>query len=293
MLGFPSLLCNWWLIFALSGFQLTKNDELLLRLAFPVLVKGETFNLQSPCGVNCSYVMEFEGPWLECANSTTSFFNESGEFSIYDGSWTDPRTASVTQSLYNGTFSIANFNSSTLTPVAYNNDNQSVLIQQNNLLCLPARAKFTINNTWTNNVQKREVSSETISRLVNLEPLSHDSEVTVSGFCSTTGSGLGTAPANWTDYALSFYRDLNHISVISAMMYYLDGSVIASDNVVTDLSAIVNSPSDILNTPLNIKNNDTSSNGSEWSYVEWSQPITSNSIGGKLVRLLSSLNFTY
>jgi hypothetical protein len=233
--------------------------------------------------------MEFEGPWLECTNSTTTFFNKSGDFPIYEGSWTDPRTASVTQSLYNGTFSIANFNSSTLTPVAYNNANQSVLIQQNNLLCLPARAKFTVNNTWTNNVQQKEVSSEIISRLVNLDPLSHDSEVVVPGFCSTNSLALGTAPANWSDYALSFYRDVNHISIISAMMYYLEGNVIASDNVVTDPSAIINSPSDILNTPLNIKHNDTSMNGSEWSYAEWSQPITSNSIGGKLIKLLSSL----
>lgn len=243
--------------------------------------------MQSPCGVNCSYVMEFEGPWLECANSSTTFFNESGDFPIYEGSWNDPRTASVTQSLYNGTFSIANFNSSTLTPVAYNNANQSVLIQQTNLSCLPARAKFTVNNTWTNNVQQREVSSETISRLVNLEPLSHDSEVIVPGFCSTKSYGLGTAPANWSDYALSFYRDINHISIISAMMYYLEGNVIASDNVVTDPLAVVNSPSDILNTPLNRANNNTSTNGSEWSYVEWSQPITSNSIGGKSIKVLS------
>jgi hypothetical protein len=244
-------------------------------------VKGEAFTMQSPCGVNCSYVVEFEGPWLECANSTTSFFNESGDFLIYEGTWTDPQSASLTQSLYNGTFSIANFNSTILTPIAYNNENQSLLIQQNNLVCLPARAKFTVNNTWTNNIAQREVSSEIVSRLVNLDPLSYDSEVTVPGFCSPTNFGLGTNPANWSDYALSFYRDLNHISVISGMMYYLEGNVIASDNVVTDPSTIINAPSDILNTPLNVANNKTSSNGSEWSYVEWSQPITSNSIGGE------------
>lgn len=274
--------------FVFSGFQLTKDDGLLLRLAFPVLVTGETFTMQSPCGVNCSYVTEFEGPWLECTNSTKSFYNESGTFPIYQGSWTDDRTASVTHSLYNGTFSIASFNSSTLMPVAYNNDNQSVLIQQSNLLCLPARAKFTVNNTWTNNVQQREFSSEPVSRLINLDPLSYDSEVTVPGFCSNSSLALGTSPANWSDYALSFYRDLNHITVIDAMMYYLEGNVIASDNVVTDPATIINSPSDILNTPLNVGNNDTSSNGSEWSYVEWSQPVTVNGIGGKLIKTLYS-----
>jgi hypothetical protein len=237
--------------------------------------------MQSPCGVNCSYVMEFEGPWLECVNCTTTYFNESGTFPIYAGSWNDPRSAAVTQSRYNGTFSIASFNSSTLVPIAYNNENQTVLIQQNNLLCLPARANFTVNNTWTNNVYQRKVSPKTTSRLVNLEPLSHDSEVAVPGFCNAESFGLGTAPANWSEYALSFYRDLNHISIISAMMYYLQGNVIASDNVVTNPLAIINSPSDILNTPLNVQNNATSTNGSEWSYVQWSQPITSNSIGGE------------
>ena len=141
------------------------------------MVKGETFNLASPCGVNCSYVMEFEGPWLYCENSTTTaFYNQSGYknenyFTIYSGTWTDPRTAFITQSVYNGTYSIANFNSSTLTPIAYNNDNQSILVQEDYLLCVPARAKFTVNNTYINNVQSRTVSVEPISRLVNLEPL--------------------------------------------------------------------------------------------------------------------------
>ncbi|KAG0651198.1 hypothetical protein D0Z07_2001 [Hyphodiscus hymeniophilus] len=266
-------------VLQLHGPQLTKNDDLLLRLAFPVLVQGDAFAMQSPCGVNCSYVTEFEGPWFECVNSTTSFFNQSGVFPIYEGTWDDPQIPSQSRSFYNGTFSNANFNSSTLAPIAYNNDNQTVLIAQTNLSCLPARARFTVNNTWTNNVLQRRVSTEMISRLVNLDPLSHDGEVTVPGFCSTTSFGLGTAPAIWSDYALSFYRDLNHISIISAMMNYLVGSVIASDNVVTDPSAIINAPADVLNTPLNVANNDTSRNGSEWSYVEWSQPVTSDTSG--------------
>ena len=192
--------------------------------------------MPSPCGVNCSYVVEFEGPYLDCTNTTTNFvYNVTSEFiKIYNGTWSDPRSASLVQSSYNGTYTISYFNSSTFTPLAANVDaftdnlNGSILMRQDNLLCIPGRANYTVNNTYENNIQQRTTEVVPISPLVNLAPQTHESEIVVPGFCSNDLNGYGTVAANWSDYALSYYRDNNIMTIVDAMMFELSGSFLGS-----------------------------------------------------------------
>ena len=197
-----------------------------------MLIAGDSFAMPSPCGVNCSYVMEFEGPYFECNDTSTdtTFYDAAEYFTIYSGQWSSPPSAALIQSLYNGTYTLAYFNSTTLTPVAVDNaasgnqsTNSSVSIQEDNVICLPGRANFTVNNTWENNVLSRTVSSTPIDRLINLDLQTHQGVVVVPGFCAPIGNSYGTTPANWSTAALAFYRDNNMMTIFNAMVSWLDG----------------------------------------------------------------------
>lgn len=202
------------------------------RLAFQVLVSGQSFALPTPCGANCSYTMQFEGPYLDCNHTTTNFTIDGPtlEFLIYNGTWLDPHTASPIQPPYNGTFTLSHFTSSVYTPLSanvnafYNSPNGSVTMQQDRLLCIPGRANFTVTNTYSGNVESRTVITNPIDPLINLAPPTHNNEISVPGFCLNGTSAYGTEPANWSTYALHYYRDNNIMAIIDSMMLELTGS---------------------------------------------------------------------
>jgi hypothetical protein len=271
------------------GEQDTKDDSLILRLTIPVLVRGEAFTFPSPCGVNCSYSTQFEGPYLEC-NTTSITYNKASthvdEYSIYSASWSDPQSSTNTESChegycspYNGTYSIGTFNFTTLTPLLMDNPNTtgasvSVLIREDQLSCFPARANYTVNNTYINNihVHTRTISTEPIDRLINLAPTSHNSEVIVPGFLSKTYFTYGTTPANWSAYATTYYRDMNHISLIESMMYYLNGTS----------TARIQSPGDTsLDTPNKSAPPPPPTDGKITYGLVWDQPVHVDNTGSK------------
>lgn len=103
---------------SLSGQN--KDSNLINRLARQVLIGGESSAMPSPCGTNCSYIVEFEGPYMEC-NSTTStqlFDDAAVSFLVYSGNWTAPLANLLNQRLrYNGTYSLNNSRSVALTPI--------------------------------------------------------------------------------------------------------------------------------------------------------------------------------
>ena len=247
--------------------------------------------MSTPCGVNCSYVVEFQGPYFDCnASSPINTHNDFslGDIPIYNGTWFEPRNAFEIQSTYNGTFTLANFVSSTFTPIAANEDvfhdkpinNGSIILQQNNLICIPGRASYTINNTYVNGAHIRTVIAEPIDPLINLCPLTYHSEVVVPGFNDYSNSPLylGTGSANWSSYALGYYRDNNIMTIFDALMGQLQGSYIAQLQVPTEL------------------NLDAPSNSSEWfgnlvwnAYVETTETGGTFSSAGKLpFRLIST-----
>jgi hypothetical protein len=210
-----------------------KNANLINRLARQVLIAGDSLNVGSPCGSNCSYVVEFEGPYVDCNTITDEVLYHSAEgfFNIYTGLWFSPVEESPNPALfYNGTYTQANFNSTTLTPLQVNgtdldgSNSSSVLMQQETTLCVPGRAKYTVNNTWVNNVQNRTFSVEPIDQLISLVVPTYGNEVIVPGFCEPSGVGLGTVPANWSTNALAYYRDNNMMTIFASMMTWLNGT---------------------------------------------------------------------
>ncbi|TVY80729.1 hypothetical protein LSUE1_G003442 [Lachnellula suecica] len=211
-----------------------KDNNLLTRLARQVLIGGNALAFPSPCGANCSYTTGFEGPWIECNNTqTTNLYDDASQnFTIYSGQWISQAGNIISShNTYNGTYSNANFNSTTLTPLVANGTdldgkgNTSAIVQLDNTLCLPGRAKYTVNHTYKNNIYNRTVTAEVIDRLINLNQLTHDSIVPIPGF--TDVNGLGTTPANWSSHALAYYRDNNMMAIFTAMMSWLEGEFVA------------------------------------------------------------------
>lgn len=170
-------------------------------------------------------------------NSSSQYYLKTNDtFTIYNGTWSSKISASLAHSTYNGTYTQATFNSSTLTPIKANGihdvgalggEAMEALVQEDLLVCSPGRALFTVNNIWEDNIQRREYDVAPISQLTNLALLTHQSEVIVPGFCAETGTGYGTGPANWSTAALDWYRDNNMMTIFASMLSFLDGEYLA------------------------------------------------------------------
>lgn len=190
--------------------------------------------MASPCGANCSYTTTFEGPYVHCnASTNTSLYDHAtGNFNIYTGNWFSPLGESLNPALfYNGTYTQARFNATTLTPIQVNGtdldgNGTSAFLQLGSISCTPGRANFTVINTYENNILSREVSSQPIDTLISLVEPNHDQVVICPGFGATTGDGLGTTPANWSSYALDFYRDTNMMIIHGSIFSWLNGSFV-------------------------------------------------------------------
>ncbi|KUJ24318.1 uncharacterized protein LY89DRAFT_727350 [Mollisia scopiformis] len=219
--------------FQASGFSENKNTNLINLLARQILVAGESFSMPSPCGVNCSYTMSFEGPYMNCNSSSDVLYYDdaTGIFNIYTGQWFSPLAVNPNPTrFYNGTYTQAFFNATTINPIQVNgslldgNGNSSALVQQGSIVCAPGRANFTVTNNYENNVWSRNVSSEPIDTLINLAVPTHDHVVIVPGFGAASGTGPGTTPANWSLYALDYYRDTNIMTIHGSLSSWLNGS---------------------------------------------------------------------
>ncbi|KAF7953504.1 uncharacterized protein EAE97_000903 [Botrytis byssoidea] len=245
--------------FTSSGLLTGKHSNLLPRLAFQTMITGQAFDQPSPCGVNCSFVIEFEGPTLDCNSSSTNITSSvtinsttlHPEFTIYSGNWSDLTlaTPALRHKLYNGTYTNAHWQSSTLSlldtelnTVDANSINQTSTLNtsmiQDNLYCTPGRALYTVNNTYISNILTRNVTTTFISPLTNLVLHTHDNSVIVPGFTNvsgiTSGYYFGSNPANWSAEALAYYRDLNMMTILDTMFYYLAGEFTALPAVLLD-----------------------------------------------------------
>ncbi|CZT09487.1 uncharacterized protein RAG0_14244 [Rhynchosporium agropyri] len=222
--------------FIVGERDLIKSSGLLIRLARQVLVTGEAFPVQSPCGTNCSYSTQFEAPYFECNHSTkSSIYNAQDSLRIYSGKWFAPIThKSKYGPRYNGTYTLANFNSTTLTPIFISNntgeqaENAQVTVSEDNTVCAPGRAKYTVYNKYENNIHTRNITREPVDRLKNLALTTHDGSVIVSGFGLNGTRVYGTTPADWSTEALDYYRDNNMMAIVSAMMSWVQGDYNAS-----------------------------------------------------------------
>ncbi|KAK2770347.1 hypothetical protein FQN53_005571 [Emmonsiellopsis sp. PD_33] len=207
----------------------------LQRLAVSVMVNGRPNDMVSPCGANCSYTLKFEGPYVKCTSSVRENFNYTygnGVLPrIYEGILERPypKASDVTPK-----HSEYHFNTTTLSnPSAFFPDDFTVAVTSETHICKPLRAMYTMNNTYVNNIRNLHISATPIERLVHLNP----DGVSVPGFSTSAsgaveaangGPGYGDLPCKWSEYALSWYRDLNLMNIIGATFVPLVGGYTAS-----------------------------------------------------------------
>lgn len=189
--------------------------------------------MNTPCGTNCSYITEFEAPWFNCTTSRSEFISgdASKTFAIYAANWSAPMTPDPS-TRYNGTFTLAKFNSTSLLPLQANGTdiggkgNTSVRLQKDDTICLPGRAKYTVTHTWNNNILRRTSSAEPIAPLRNTVLRTYERVIAVGGFADATperGFFLGSKPADWSPDTLELYRDNNMMAIFTALMSNLAG----------------------------------------------------------------------
>lgn len=172
---------------------------------------------------------------MACNTTTESvkFDDASGFFPIYAGKWKSLVNQPLNPALrINDNFTTSRFNTSTLFPLQANgtdlqgDGNSSAIMRRDNTTCVPMRAVYTVNNTYLNNVQAMKVSARPVEKLINLVLKTKGNVMLVPGFRDPRQGvlALGTAPANWSASALAFYRDNNHMAVVSSLVSWLNGT---------------------------------------------------------------------
>lgn len=143
----------------------------VLRSASHAMVSNAITTSPSPCGLNCSYTIEFAGPYLLCdepqiSNSSVGWNGDS--FPIYIGLWVNPRSGIVKpyDYHYNLTYkreaealSVANLNITILRPFAEILSGH-VATQRTFFECRPGQATYNVNVTYINGVQNFDVNIE-------------------------------------------------------------------------------------------------------------------------------------
>ncbi|KAB8304250.1 hypothetical protein EYC80_003666 [Monilinia laxa] len=102
----------------------------------------------------------------------------------------------------------------------------------NDLYCTPGRALYTVNNTYVSNILRRNITTTPIAPLINLALPNQNNAIIVPGF--TKNHGYGASPADWSAEAIAYYRDLNMMTILDTMFFYLAGRFVVDSEKETD-----------------------------------------------------------
>ncbi|KAF4630776.1 hypothetical protein G7Y89_g7361 [Cudoniella acicularis] len=230
----------------------------LQRVANGVAVGGRLVPLPSPCGNNCSYTINFTGPYLHCRpeNYGEVILPYTTEpQTIYSGFWTDefgmsnrtglypflpgnpkskpPLYSKLSNTFATRTLSILALNSTETGP----GSSQIGLVAQRNLSCSMYRADYTVNYTYQNSIQSMTVSidNNTIQPLVKFNQLQNGGPgVPFRGLFRLwdPNSELNdlhnivkptSKPQTWDSNAMAWYRDLQLFNIIGAVTNSIAG----------------------------------------------------------------------
>lgn len=199
--------------------------------------------IPSPCGPNCTYTYEFEGPSFKCSeeivNFTTTYDDLGKEYVIYSASWyyfndghdglglldSDPKPA------------LLNISTINIPQIPYLNgdlgpENATVLVTGTNLSCVPYRSQYRITNSYTNSIQTLNYSVTEIEPIRNLQ--GRPGEINITGLVAgnTIIPGDNMLPEDdrwlggiqWTNESLSWFRDSQLVAIVSGMATALNGT---------------------------------------------------------------------
>jgi hypothetical protein len=170
----------------------------LARVAKRSLLSGEILGSISPCGLNCSYTIDFQGPYMQCdplksANISTSFpkerylTNDAGVNIMYSGQ--QQHSSSGDPYYTPSRFEIFTSRIIGFWPKWTEKDtedrgkgNPNMLTDSNfiweshNLTCKPHRANYTVRISWKNGERQISHEAKQLDALVNLSRESRNYE---------------------------------------------------------------------------------------------------------------------
>ncbi|KAF7593651.1 hypothetical protein BBP40_011057 [Aspergillus hancockii] len=186
-----------------------QTKPLLLRLATEAIVSGAPRMMTSPCGLNCSYELSFDGPYISCSSTSiekaTKPFNYSLLwFEVFKAGWT-----SIPKDNYHlvQDFRILNAQADSFVR---NNSTDTVTFHytSHELTCRPRRAEYHVVQEFSNGGQH---STVTIGDVYDLTPM--------DDFYFSTNS--------MTDAVVNGIRDRNIMAITMAVSRPLTGSYYA------------------------------------------------------------------
>jgi hypothetical protein len=191
-------------------------------------MNGIPSTMTSPCGANCSFTIVLDVPYLNC---NTTIFNLTIEDttgpSVYNAIWFEYVLNITTYFVdFSGVGTDIDSTSQSNFPA-----------QGTTTLCTPARANYTLNFGYENNIQTLNTSIGAVTPLQRSAPPTSSSPFTEAaepvnfpGFMGKDRNGggfyYGQGPLNWTEPLISWYRDLQLVAFIDGMANSLAGSVL-------------------------------------------------------------------
>jgi hypothetical protein len=208
------------------------------NLATHTLITGVPSNWPSPCGVNCSFTLALDIPFLDC-NTTTFRVNFTG---------TSPESLAPEFPAFNATWMDYSFNVATYYELWEEESaadgtavSGSAITQANNTICSPSRGNYALDVVYANNVQKMKITRGVVTPLDIQSPAPPTSSgptpteagpaVEFPGFMIYSpgrGAWYGVEALNWTEPFVSWYRDLQLMGLIDGLANSLAGTVLYS-----------------------------------------------------------------
>lgn len=184
------------------------------------------------CRSNCSYGLQFEGPFLQCnavSKDRTLQVNVSDvqPNNVYQAAWTNSPPERLSEADRNNPNSVAHmdFRTRVLNRLRYTNANGDYELEltETNTSCTPMKAMYHVNNTWINSTHLPSVQVSDIKPLMNVAK-------------DVPWSTKDILYPNNTE-VVDYIRDSNILSIIQAMLVPLVGSYNAGIGPTNDTDA--------------------------------------------------------
>lgn len=191
---------------------------------------GRISDFPSPCGPNCRYNFEFNGPYLDCSNTTLNTLETVDIISyhnhVYTASWIN--IADEIDDV--GTSTMARLEISYLELLSVNNETGSdhkMNVTQKTLSCTPSRARYKVKNAYKDNIETIEINAVYERALLDLERKLYWPK--------------DTAPSNDTDKAnrVAYVEDANIMSITQGFGMAINGTVAAITNLTSNGNDLV------------------------------------------------------
>ncbi|KAF2627128.1 hypothetical protein BU25DRAFT_411210 [Macroventuria anomochaeta] len=175
----------------------------LVHLSHVVLVSGAIPESVSPCGANCTYIVDFEGPVFQCINTIRNQTSQelSGPISeYYSGAWSSVNSHHRTSQTF------------TMNLTRILGHSRGLWLQELHILqCQPAWAMYQVKLEYVNGLR---------SFVFDIVPGGKLVDTFVSGTSPNTTQG----DTGWTMDQIRNLKNINHYSLLDTIATALGGS---------------------------------------------------------------------